>query len=88
MNLTGSSCSGNRDQDIQEVPTCQGGNNHYSNKEKESPSRDDEEKEEDEVATVVLGSCMPATESPPPTIKTKIQEMFLGLGFSLMVPKS
>ena len=35
-----------------------------------SPSGADKEKEEEEVATVVLGSNMPARE-PPPTKKLK-----------------
>ena len=40
-------------------------------------------RKEDEVATIVLESHMPATESPSPTMKIEMQDMLFQLGFSL-----
>ena len=79
-NLGSSSCGSDSNQDRQEIPECQGGYGH-GNKDREPPSGADEGK----VATVVLGSCMPAAECQPLTIKNQMQGMLLRLRFSQTV---
>ena len=54
-NLESSSHGGDDNQDGQEVPECQGGNDHNGNEDKKPLIRANEEKEEVKVATVVLG---------------------------------
>ena len=73
-NLANSSCGGDGDCNGQEIPTCKGGADQNGDEDKESTNELNEEKEEDEVATAVLGSYMPATESMPSAIKTEMQE--------------
>ena len=84
MNLGSLSGGTYGNKDGQEVSLHQGGDDHDGNEDEESPSGSDKKKEEDEVATVVLGSCLPATGSPPPTVKDEMQGMFLRLELSPM----
>ena len=71
--------------DKQEFCNFLEGDNQNGDKDKESLSGANDEKGEEEVATVVLSNCMPAEESPPPTVKEEMQMILLRLGFSQTV---
>ena len=75
MNIASSSPVGDGDQNRQEVPECPNGDDCDKKEDKEPPSEADKQKKDDEVETVSLARCMPATESPPPTIVKEMEEI-------------
>ena len=84
MNLGSSSCRGMTSETDKRSLSI----HHYDGKaDQEFLSGANEEKVEDEVTTVMHGRHTLATESLPPTVEIKIQEVFLRLGFSHMMTK-
>ena len=85
MNLASLSHGGDDNQDRQEVPEYPDGDNCDMEEDEESPSGANKEKEEEEeVVPVMLGRCVPATESLPSIIK-EMEKIFLDLGFNQVV---
>ena len=76
---------GNGDQDEQEVNDHQEGANHKDDEDKQFHIGADNQNEGDDICTIILGNSGPTTESPPPTIKDAMLEMFISLMFSRMV---